>query len=344
MTDDLAAQAPTVAEPVPLLTADLARLAEQPELLGGVVVIGNFDGVHLGHRTLLRRMRDLSDGRDLRSIVVTFFPPAKVLFQGSSYLSSAREKIELLSAYAPDAIVTVPFDLTYAQTPKEAFVGQLASLRPSTVIVGEDFRFGHKRAGGLADLEAPGRAVEVFGLVEHAGEPVKSTRIRAHLADGEIASANDLLGAPYRASGAVVEGDRRGRTIGFPTANLDVDPRKALPKGVFAVRARVRGAATADPLPGPPQTREAAANGARSAAPSGWMNGMANVGARPSFPGAPPSLEVHLFDVDLDLYGAELEVVFHVHLRRARTFDGLDDLTAQLERDRSNARAALATV
>lgn len=288
-----------------------------PELdvRGAVVAIGNFDGVHRGHRALLERMRQWADDEGRPSVVVTFFPPAKVLFQGASYLSSRDEKPELLRPFAPDAIAVVPFTHDYARTDKGAFLARLAELRPRAVVVGEDFRFGRNRAGGLDDLQHVPERLEVFGLRRDGDVPISSSRIREHLAAGEIAAANRLLGEPYLAMGPVIVGDRRGRSIGVPTANLELPPQKALPLGVFAV--------TVD-------------------APHGTFGGMANVGPRPSFPGGAPRLEAHLFEFDGDLYGATLTVRFLTRLRGQRRFEGLDDLKAQLDADRIAARRALA--
>ena len=292
-------------------------VTDVPELdvRGGVLAIGNFDGVHRGHRALLDRMRRWADEEGRPSAVVTFFPPAKVLFRGASYLSSRQEKIELLRPFGPDAIAVVPFTHDYARTDKEAFLAELAELRPRAVVVGEDFRFGRHRAGGLDDLQHVPERLEVFGLRLDGDAPISSSRIREHLAAGEIEAANRLLGEPYLAIGTVTAGDRRGRTIGVPTANLELPPEKALPLGVFAVRADT---------------------------PHGTFGGMANVGPRPSFPEGAPRLEAHLFDFAGDLYDAALQVRFLTRLRGQRRFDGLDDLKAQLDADRAAARRALA--
>jgi len=292
-------------------------VTDVPELdvRGGVLAIGNFDGVHRGHRALLDRMRRWADEEGRPSAVVTFFPPAKVLFRGASYLSSRQEKIELLRPFGPDAIAVVPFTHDYARTDKEAFLAELAELRPRAVVVGEDFRFGRHRAGGLDDLQHVPERLEVFGLRLDGDAPISSSRIREHLAAGEIEAANRLLGEPYLAIGTVTAGDRRGRTIGVPTANLELPPEKALPLGVFAVRADT---------------------------PHGTFGGMANVGPRPSFPDGAPRLEAHLFDFAGDLYDAALQVRFLTRLRGQRRFDGLDDLKAQLDEDRAAARRALA--
>ncbi len=286
-------------------------------LKGVVIAIGNFDGVHLGHRMLLERMQELATRGDHASVVLSFFPPAKVVLGKATFLSDADEKLELLAEYKPNAVVLVPFSLEYARTDKAVFVDQLRRLAPEAIIVGEDFRFGHDRAGGLNDLSPIAGRLEAFGLKTLEREVVKSSRIREYLSAGDVASANRLLGAPYSARGSVQRGQQRGRSIGFPTANITTDPRKALPIGVFAV--------TAD-------------------TPSGRFGGMANVGPRPSFPDDPPSLEVHLFDFEGDLYDTVLTTRFHAFLRGQHKFDSLQALQAQLASDQDAARQALGQV
>jgi len=293
------------------------RVVASPEdaaVKGAVVSIGNFDGVHLGHRMLLGRMREVADATGRPAMVLTFFPPAKVVFGHATFLNSAEEKLDLLRAFKPEVVAMVPFSRAYARTDKARFADQLRTLAPHAIIVGEDFRFGHDRAGGLNDLSPIPDRLEAFGLKTLEGEVVKSSHIRDHLSSGRIARANALLGAPYLARGGVVRGDARGATIGFPTANVHTDERKALPVGVYAVRVD---------------------------APQGTFDGMANVGPRPSFPDEAPSLEVHLFDFDGDLYGSEITTRFHAFLRGQRRFDGLEDLKAQLARDAEAARRAL---
>lgn len=288
---------------------------------GLVLSIGNFDGVHLGHRALLHRMQRLAREQGRPSAVITFFPPAKVVFGDATYLSSAQEKVELLAEFEPSAVVMIPFSREYATTDKERFIAQLERLSPFAIIVGEDFRFGHNRAGSVADLRRVAASVEAFGLVTVGEgddeEVVKSSSIRRYLEAGDIANANRLLGRPYLASGEVVTGARRGRTIGFPTANVATGERKALPLGVYAVSVDTA---------------------------SGRFGGMANVGPRPSFPEEPPSLEVNLFDFSGDLYGQSVTTRFHTHLRSQRKFAGLDELKAQLAADEVAARAALDAV
>lgn len=285
------------------------------DLRGAVVSIGNFDGVHRGHRLLLERMRALAQELGAPAVVLTFFPPSRVVFGGGSYLSTAREKVELLGAFEPSAVVVIPFSKEYARTDKSEFVAQLERLQPSAIVVGEDFRFGHGRAGTLNDLSLVTPRLEVFALERYGSEPISSSRIRALLAAGDVRAAAELLGAPYRAAGTVVAGDRRGRSIGFPTANLDVPEGKALPVGVFSVRVST---------------------------PEGTWGGMANSGPRPTFPEAPPALEAHLFDFDGDLYGQEVTVEFVDRIREQRRFGSLDELRQQLGADLEAARRQLA--
>ncbi len=283
-------------------------------LSGCVLCIGNFDGVHLGHQLLLRRLQDVASETGLPGVIITFFPPAKVVFRGKPYLSSAEEKLYLLAAFGPDAVVMTPFSLAYAQTPKEHFLREVAQLNPKHLIVGEDFRFGHARSGGLDDLQHVTERLEVFSLERLEEEPIKSSYIRDLLQQGNVKESRKFLGYSYHAFGTVVQGDRRGHTIGFPTANLLLPPEKALPLGVFAVTAET---------------------------PSGHFRGMANVGPRPSYPDEPPSLEVHLFDFEGDLYGHTLRVSFEHFLRRQKRFSGLDELKAQLTEDKEQAKRML---
>jgi riboflavin kinase / FMN adenylyltransferase len=313
---------------------------------GAVIALGNFDGVHAGHRALLAHAGDLARREGAPWLVVSFFPPAKVLFGGSSYLASREEKRLLLAELGPAEIVVIPFSRECAATPAEDFVAALTALAPTAIVVGEDFRFGRGRAGATEDLGRAAPRVEVLRLVSIGGEVVKSSAIREALEEGDLARANAMLGAPYLVVGEVVAGDRRGRSIGVPTANLAAAPGKALPHGVFAVTVDVPAAALAG------------ADARRSAAPGGVAldrdhdggggnggrryGGMANVGPRPSFESEAPSLEAHLFGFAGDLYGHEVRVRLHARLRGQERFAGLDALKAQLARDAEAARVVLA--
>jgi riboflavin kinase / FMN adenylyltransferase len=289
---------------------------EQLKLKDTIICIGNFDGVHVGHQMLLEHMQRLSGETHKPSSIITFFPPSKIFFQGGDYLSTEAEKLDLLRAYAPDAVVVIPFNEAYTHTPKEDFLAQLSQLEPHTIIVGEDFGFGYKRQGTLNDLSHLPERLEVFGMKRVNGEEVKSTRIRQLLSEGNVKAVKPFLGRSYSAQGVVVEGDKRGRTIGFPTANIQTPKGKALPLGVFAVKVSIG---------------------------EDNFKGMANVGPRPSFPDDPPALEVYLFDFEGDLYGQTLTVYFESFIRSQKKFSGLDELKAQLELDKGVARASLTT-
>lgn len=290
------------------------RDLEQLAIDDAVVAIGNFDGVHWGHRQLLSRMKQLAQAEERPAVVVTFFPPSKVVFGDRPFLSSEQEKLELLAAFEPAAVVVIPFSVEYARTDKSEFLKQLSRLRPRAIIVGEDFRFGYKRQGTLNDLSLVSHKLEVFGLQELDGEVVKSSAVRELLGQGEVERAARLLGQPYLVIGEVVKGDSRGRQIGYPTANLSVPQRKAMPLGVFAVTVESSGVN---------------------------RPGMANSGPRPSFPEAAPACEVHLFDFVGDLYGSELRVRFIERIRGQQQFGSLDQLQTQLAQDERVARERL---
>jgi riboflavin kinase / FMN adenylyltransferase len=324
MTDERAAgrprgpRAPRPLPPTPYDDQDvvLHRTLAGIERHGTVIALGNFDGVHLGHRALLGRARERADELGVPLVAVSFFPPAKVLFGDARFLSSESEKAALLTEAGAAEVVVIPFDRAFAATPPEAFADAVAAARPAVVVVGEDFRFGRERSGGLDLLRATLPHIEVVPLELTAGEVTKSSLIRAALAAADVERAEQMLGLPYRVTGLVVRGDQRGRTIGFPTLNVATDPRKALPIGVFAVVVDT---------------------------PAGRCDGVANVGPRPTFPDGAPALEAHLLDTDLDLYDRRVTVHLLQHLRAPRRFDGLDALRAQLAVDAAGARLAIAS-
>lgn len=308
---------------------------------GAVISIGNFDGVHLGHRALLGRMRELAEAAGAPAVVITFFPPAKVFFTGADFLSTAQEKRMLLEEFRPDRVVMVPFDDEFRETTKEQFLADLGQLEPRAFVVGGDFRFGRGRAGSVEDLArlAP---VEPFELVSVDGRPVGSSRVRELLAEGRVEEANRLLGAPYMAHGTVVRGAQRGRTIGYPTANLELSPRKALPTGVFAVTVEVPVQVPTGPSSGAgADLPSAAAGGSAGRERTHLHGGMASVGERPMFPDGSPSLEAHIFDFDRDIYDEVVTVRFVRKLRDQVRFGSLEELKAQLAADEAAAREAL---
>lgn len=300
---------------------------------GCVATIGNFDGLHLGHQALLARTLSEARARGLPSTLITFEPHPQEFFNPEdrpARLTSFREKYEVLACRPLDRLLCLPFNRSLARMPAATFIDRVLvdALDVRCLLVGEDFRFGHRRQGDVATLREAGKRagfdVVAMGDVEVAGERVSSTRIREALRGGDLQLAARLLGRPYRLAGPVVAGDRRGRELGFPTANVHLQRRayvrSAAPHapplaGVFAVR--VFGV---EPGAGP-------------------RYGVANIGTRPTVDGSRCSLEVHLFDFEGDLYGRHIQVEFHARLREERRFESLDALARQIAEDARRARA-----
>ena len=302
---------------------DLRRLP--PEAEGCAVAIGNFDGVHRGHRAVVEAARELAAGA-AGLAVLTFEPHPKEVVSPAAAprrLTPLRRKIELLRELGCDRLFLVRFDQALMAMPAaefaETFLVRRLGVRALTC--GEGFRFGHKRQGDVALLAGVGAAhgfsFRPMPPLLDDGSPCSSTRIRAALDGGDLDVANRLLGYPFTISGLVRAGDQRGRTIGFPTANIAPNlERQALPaKGVYAVRA-----------------------GHRTPTGTVWYPGVANLGRRPTFDGDRLLLEVHLFDVQPDLYGERLDVAFLERLRGEAKFSGIDALKAQIARDCNDAR------
>lgn len=291
------------------------------------LVVGNFDGAHRGHAEVVRQARARAAAAGLELAVLTFSPhPGEVLGKGSpALLTTMDRRAELLAREGVARLYVQPFDLAFAALSPRDFAARLSTvLRARSVMVGRGFRFGARRAGDVATLEALGRelgfaAAECAIVADEAG-PVSSTRVRAAVATGDVREAERLLGRRHSFEGMVVHGDARGRTIGFPTANLG-GVTEMLPRtGVYAVCVdRVDGA------------------------PAALAGGVANVGVRPTVGGDPEvRVEVHLFDTSADLYGARLRVALVDRLRDERRFDGLGALREQIARDSDAARAVVA--
>lgn len=292
-----------------------------------LVAIGNFDGVHLGHRAVLARSTADAAALGLAPVLLTFDPhPSRVLGRGAlPVLTTLARKLELLERYHPDLTVVVhPFTRELAQLePREFAEGLLAgALGARVVIVGENFRFGRSRSGDFTTLVELGKSLgfepRPEELTGDSSGPYSSTRVRTALSAGELAKAERLLGRPHSLSGRVVQGAGRGRTIGVPTANLADVPEALPPYGVYAV--------LVDRL-----TPEG---------PRVLGQGVANIGERPTL-GAGFSVEAHLFDLSSDLYGSDLRLHLVARLREERRFDGIDALKAQIARDCEAARGAL---
>jgi riboflavin kinase / FMN adenylyltransferase len=295
-----------------------------------VLVIGNFDGVHLGHQAVLRQAVDQARSIGVSANVLTFDPhPAAVVGGGApSLLTTLERRAELVSDLGIEHMYVRRFDSTFAAWQPERFARDLVvgTLRASVVVVGENFRFGAKRAGDLALLRALGAelgfGVRVHAVASDARGRYSSTRAREAVVAGDLEEVRRVLGRPHSLSGVVAHGDERGRTIGVPTANLVSIPELLPPKGVYAV--------TADRY---------------SDAPPGLMalaSGVTNVGVRPTVGGGGLSVETFLLDFAGDLYDARVRIHLVARLRDEKKFGSLDELKAQIARDVSDARAVLA--
>jgi riboflavin kinase/FMN adenylyltransferase len=292
-----------------------------------VVTPGNHDGVHLGHRALISTARDLAARSGLLTMGMCFDPhPTSVLApeRAPVLLTPMARRVDLMKGAGCDEVAVLAFDRAFAQTSPELFVQRVLveRCRARAVVVGPDFHFGSKRAGNIATLRALGQqhgfSVTVVRPVLFDGEPVSSTRVRRLLAEyGDVASVARMLTRVHDVDGLVVAGDQRGRSIGFPTANLQLSDVQLPADGVYAVAVSVQGG-----------------DGRR-------VLGVANLGQRPTF-AAGRSVEVHLFDFDEDLYGETLRVGFVERVRAEQTFSGVDALVVQIKQDCERARAMLA--
>ncbi|APR86038.1 Riboflavin kinase [Minicystis rosea] len=313
-----------------------------------VVAIGNFDGVHLGHQAVLRDVAEDAARRGSEPAVLTFAPhPLAVLGRPvPPALTSLGRKLELVRRTAPAIVPFVQrFDLAFAAQDPESFVVEtlVKKLAADVVVVGKNFRFGQHRRGDFAELtrlgKAHGFATRSHELVGDEGGAWSSTRIREAIARGELGEATRMLGRPHMIAGLVVEGDRRGRTIGFPTCNLAGVGEALPPFGVYAVLVDREPPVDTVPAELPELLAASASSGATALA-----KGVANIGVRPTVKDGEtkPSVEVHLFDTNADLYGARLRVHLVSRLRPEQRFAGLDALKAQIARDAEAARAELA--
>ena len=289
---------------------------------GCVATIGNFDGVHLGHQAILARLRERSQELGVPSCVVIFEPQPREYFAPDAApvrLTRLREKLELLRGQGVDFVLCLTFNRRLRELSAAEFVRQVLvdGLAVRHLEVGDDFRFGCDRSGDFAFLvrasAEQGFTVEAATTVEVDGMRVSSSRIRKVLADGDLHQAERLLGRPFRLSGRVLHGQKLGRTLGSPTANIQLKRRKAPLNGVYLVSTVVAGQR---------------------------VNGVANIGTRPSVNGdGRPHLEVHLLDFAGDLYGLHLDVTFHQKLRDEQRFASLEALKAAILADIAAARA-----
>jgi riboflavin kinase/FMN adenylyltransferase len=289
------------------------------------LTIGNFDGVHRGHQAMLTRLREAAEDLELPAAVLTFDPHPREFFAQKSApprLSTLRDKLERFAAYDVAQVHVARFDASFAGLSAEEFIEQVLvrTLKASWILVGDDFRFGHDRVGDLALLrkKAASFSVEAMPTVTIDGVRASSSAVRSALGSGDIERANRLLGRPYVMSGHVAHGDKLGRNLGFPTANVILRREPAL-SGIFAVQVNGLGDR---PRPG-----------------------VASLGVRPTIKHeAKPLLEVYMFDFDEAIYGRRIEVEFLHKLRDEERYDNLDALTRQIRTDVAQARDYFATV
>ena len=289
--------------------------------LGSALTIGNFDGLHRGHLAVLRHLQQRAAERRLATTVMTFEPTAQEDFSpqtAPARLQRLRDKLAMLQELEVNQVHCLRFNRELAELSADTFVRQILveGLDVRYLVVGDDFRFGKDRSGDFAFLQQAGQrygfeVVSTRTFLE-GEDRVSSTRIRQVLAEGDLAMAEQLLGRPYRICGRVSPGQQRGRTIGFHTANVRLHRVVSPLKGVFAVRVYGLGAEA--------------------------LNGVANVGTRPTVDGSYCVLEIHLFDFDSDIYGRYLDVEFCRKLREEKKFESFEALKQQIEFDVEQAR------
>ena len=292
-----------------------------------VVTPGNHDGVHLGHRALVNAAKQTADGHGWQTLAMCFEPhPTAVLApeRAPVLLTDMERRVQLLKWAGCDDVVVLPFDSEFSKMTPDGFVERvlLDACRAKGVVVGPDFHFGHRRSGNISTLRdwgaREGFTVELVQPVMYEGQAVSSTRLRRIIGeDGNVEDAALMMTRVHETTGLVTLGDQRGRELGFPTANLAVDPLQLPKDGVYAVVARVLGE------PGAP-----------------LLHGVANLGNRPTFE-AGHSIEVHLLGFEGDLYGKRMRVGYVKHIRGEAKFDRLEALRRQIDRDCDEAKNAL---
>ena len=293
-------------------------------LRGAVVALGNFDGVHRGHLQVIGTARARARALQRPAAALTFEPHPRKFFRPNEplfRLTDETNKLRLFAAAGLDGAVVMTFDAALASLTAEEFVSRVLveRLAVSGAVVGFNFHFGKGRTGSPGFLTAAGAqhgfAVEVVPVFTDRGRPVSSGPIREALVAGDVGTAAELLGHPWFVTATVIQGDKRGRALGFPTANLVLDPACRLRHGIYAVRVGIDGKR---------------------------HDGVASFGRRPMFATPAPLLEVFLFDFAGDLYGRSIDVAFIAWIREEKTFAGVDELVAQMTHDSAQARAALA--
>lgn len=285
-----------------------------------IVTIGVFDGVHRGHQYLIRKLVAAAQASNRQAVVLTFFPHPDMVVRGLKgryYLTSPEQKAAELSKLGVYCVVTHPFDEQVRHMRAADFVDRLCKhLHMESLWVGSDFAMGYQREGNVAFLKSEGEhkgfTVQEIDLLLNDGEAISSTAIREALQAGEVYRAQDWLGRSYTITGTVVHGEKRGRKIGFPTANLETWSEQVIPaNGVYATWVQIGDER---------------------------FMAVTNVGVRPTFAGDDITVEAHLLDFNRDIYGQELSLSFETRLRPEKRFNGIDELVAQIKQDAENGR------
>ncbi len=307
--------------------ADIVFLDDVKRNLKTVLTVGTFDGVHAGHKVLVNRVIDLANKEDARSVIVTFDPhPRDIINPGDAgikLLSSLGERSEMLADLGVDEMVVIPFDRDFSLLTSEEFVRDIIwkKIGVSSFVIGYDHQFGRNREGTIETVQKLGRELgfqtHVVSKQEVGDKTVSSTAIRHAIHDdGDMELAAKLLDKHYILNGTVIHGDKRGKEIGFPTANIkSQNEKKVIPKnGVYAVWVRYENS---------------------------YYKGMMNIGERPTFNGNSTVLEVHILDFDSDIYGKDIQLQFVRRIRDEKQFDGAEDLKNQLKKDEKATRSVL---
>ncbi|MGG5252905.1 bifunctional riboflavin kinase/FAD synthetase [Neobacillus sp. SM06] len=306
---------------------EIKRLEYPPEIKKNdlpplVLALGYFDGVHLGHQEVIRKAKDIAVQKGFKSAVMTFDPHPSVVLgkaeQHVQFITPIRDKIRLIEQLEIDFLFIVDFTEAFANLLPQEFVDQyIIGLNAKHAVAGFDFTYGRMGQGTMETLPFHSRNEFTFSVVpkfESGGKKISSTWIRTYLKEGKTDQLPLLLGRYYTTKGTVVHGDKRGRTIGFPTANIELlDDYILPPVGVYAVRLKIDGE---------------------------WYRGVCNIGFKPTFYrelSPKPSIEVHLFDFQADIYGKQVEIEWHNYLRKEQKFSGIEELVAQIERDKQAA-------
>jgi len=295
-----------------------------PEFRKAFITIGNFDGVHLGHRCIFQKLILQARKENRKALLVTFVPHPKMLLHPERrpfyLLTTIEEKIKLLEVLGLDALILIPFTLEYAQTTAESFILDVLwkNLQVRKIFIGHDYSFGKDKRGNEDMLTAFGKKlgfdVAVINAVAVGDTVISSTRIRAAILEGDVKTAAMLLGRPYNVSGTVIEGKRRGAALGFPTANIKPNKELLPAKGVYAAVVNLEGKR---------------------------YNGALSIGLNPTFEDVQLSMEVHLMDFSGDIYGKYVDVLFIERIREERKFPGPEMLSLQIKKDVEEARDIL---